>query len=125
MVRRLVGAVVVLALAVGVTVAAEIRGIITKIDGDKVTFTEFKGKEKGDSKTLPVAADVKVLKAAFSKDKKAAPGEALEGGLKNKMFSKIGEKGMFATIVTDADNKKITEIRVFGGGIVGKKKKDK
>lgn len=123
MVRRLVGAVIVLALTVGVTLAAEMRGMITKIDGDKVTFTEFKGKEKGESKTLPVAADVKVLKATFSKDKKAAPGEALEGGLKNKMFSKIGDKGMFATIVTDADNKKITEIRVFEG--FGKKKKDK
>jgi len=32
------------------------------------------------------------------------------------MFSRIGEKGMRATIVTDDDNKKITEIRVGGGG---------
>jgi len=124
MFRRLVGAVVVLALAVGVTLAAEIRGVITKIDGDKVTFTEMKkGKEKGDTKTLPLAPGAKVVKGKFDKTTKTfTAGDALEGGVKNKMFSKIGDKGVGAVIVTDAGNTKITEIRVFGGG---KKKKDK
>ena len=42
--------------------------------------------------------------------------DAIDQGLKNEMFSRIGEKGMRATIVTDDDNKKITEIRVGGGG---------
>jgi hypothetical protein len=41
----------------------------------------------------------------------------VSGGLSNEMFSKIGEKGVPATIVTDSNNK-ITEIRVstFGRG---------
>src|SRR5262249_24054345 len=101
----------------------EIRAIITKVDGGKVTFAENKGKgEKGPEKTLPVAEGVKVMKDKFNKDtKKLEAGDALEGGLKNEMFSKIGEKGVGARIITDADNKKITEIRVGGGG----KKKDK
>jgi hypothetical protein len=118
MLRKLVCALVVLALCVGITLAAEISAVITKVDGDKVTFAESKGKgERGAEKTLP-ATGAKIVKAKFSKDGdkfKIEAGEALEGGLKNEMFSKIGEKGVRATVVTDADNKKITEIRVFTG----------
>jgi hypothetical protein len=121
MVRKLVCALVVLALCVGVTLADEIRAIITKVDGDKVTFAERKGKdEKGPEKTLS-AAGAKVVKGKFNKDtNKVEAGEALDGGLKNAMFSKIGEKGVSATIVTDAGNTKITEIRVGGRGGKGK-----
>jgi hypothetical protein len=39
----------------------------------------------------------------------------VEGGLKNELFTKGGEKGVPATIVTDADGKKITQIIVGGG----------
>ena len=46
--------------------------------------------------------------------------DALDGGLKNEMFSKIGEKGVSATVITDAANKKITELRVGGRGGKGK-----
>jgi hypothetical protein len=135
MLKKLVCAAIALALCVGITLAAEISAVITKVDGDKVTFAEVKGKgkdaTKGAEKTLP-ATGAKVVKAKFSKDGdkfKIEAGEALEGGLKNEMFSKIGEKGVRATVVTDADNKKITEIRVFtfgGKGGFGKgKDKDK
>ena len=96
--------------------AEEIRAIITKVEGDKVTFTELKGKEKGDTRTLPVDAKVKVNKTKFDKDTmKVVVGDPIEEGIKNKMFSDIGDKGIRATIVTDSDNKKITEIRVGGG----------
>jgi hypothetical protein len=126
MLRKLVSAVVILALCIGVAVADEITGVITKVDGNKITFTEFKGKgEKGAEKTLPADDKVKVVKGKFSKDGdkfKIEPGEPLEGGLKNEVFTKIGEKGVFSTIVTDKDNKQITEIRVF---IFGGKKKEK
>ncbi len=120
--RKFVGVVVVLALFCGIALAEEIRAIITKVEGDKVTFAVSKGKgEKGDEKTMPVADNVKVVKGKFNQEtKKVEAGEALEGGLKNERFSKIGEKGVGATIVTDADNKKITEIRVFGGRGKGK-----
>ncbi len=114
MFRSLVAAVLVLVLGVGVTLAAEINAVITKIADGKITFAEMKGKEKGDEKTMPIAADAKILSAKFNKDtKKLEAGDALQGGLKNEMFSKISEKGMRAMIVTDADNKKITEIRVL------------
>jgi hypothetical protein len=126
MLRKLVTAAAVLGLCVGISLADEIRGVITKVEGDKVTFTEFKGKEKGESKTLPVAPNVKVVKGKFNKETKTVEaGEAIEGGLKNEMFTKIGERGLFSTVVTDKDNKKITEIRVTTFGGFGKKKKDK
>jgi hypothetical protein len=113
---------------VGVALSESYSGVITEIKDGKVTFNtvkfnkEEKKLEKGDSMTLPVAADVKVSKGTFDKEtKKLKAGEALEGGLKNAMFDKITEKGIFANITTDSDNKKITEIIV---GAFGKKKKD-
>ena len=115
--RRIVSAVVVLGLFVGIAMADEIRAIIIKVDGDKVTFAENKGKgERGDEKTLPVSDKVKVVKGKFNQEtKKLEAGDKIENGLKNEMFSKIGEKGMRAVIITDKDNKNITEIRVGGG----------
>jgi len=56
MVRKLVCAMILLVFCVGVTLADEIRAIIIKVDGNKVTFAESKGKgERGEEKTLPVA----------------------------------------------------------------------
>jgi hypothetical protein len=114
--RKLVSAVVVLALFGGVALSEEIRAVILKIDGNKVTFAEAKGQgERGPEKTLPVADNVKVLKGKFNQDtKKLDAGEPLQGGLKSEMLSKIDEKGVRATIITDAGNTKITEIRVGG-----------
>ena len=115
MLRRVVGAAVVLALCVGIAVADEIQAIITKVEGDKVTFNEVKGKEKGAEKTLPVVDNVKVVKGKFNKDtKKFEAGDAISDGLKSELFTKIGEKGVQATIVTE--DSKITEIRVGGRG---------
>jgi len=120
--KRMISAVVVMGVCLGIAMADEIRGAIFKIDGDKVTFAKVKKGEKSDEKTLPVAADVKIVKGKFNKETKSFEETGkLEGGLKHKMFAEIGEKGVGAIIVTDADNKKITEIRIIGGG---KKKKD-
>jgi hypothetical protein len=117
MLRKVVCAAVILVLSVGVAFADEIRAVITKVEGKNVTFAEMKGKgEKGDEHTLPVAKDVKVVKGKFNKEtKKVEVGDELEGGLKHKMFTSIGEKGVRALIITDDSNKKIKEIRVFGG----------
>jgi hypothetical protein len=122
MLRKLLGAGILVILCFGVAFADEIRAVIIKVDGNKVTFTEAKGKgQKGPERTMPVADNVKIVKGRFNKDtKKIEAGEAIEGGLKNKLFTDIGEKGVRGSIVTDDDNKKITEIRVGGGG--GKKK---
>jgi hypothetical protein len=121
MLRKVIAASLVLVLSVGVVFAEQIRGVITKVDGNKVSFFKMEGKGKeakktGDEITLPVATEFKVVKGA----KKGEAGEALEGGLKHKMFS--SGKEIRATIITDADNKKITEIRVGGRG--GKKNKE-
>jgi hypothetical protein len=128
MLRKVVSVAFVMILCVGFTLADEIRGIITKVDGDKVTFTEMKGfgkdAEKGKTMTLPVAKDAKIVKGKFNMDTKMLEaGDPIEGGLKNKMFAEIGEKGVGALIITDKDNKTITEIRAGGRG--GKKGKDK
>jgi hypothetical protein len=125
MLRRVASAVVLLLLCLSLAMAEEIRAFITKVEGNKVTFAENKGKgERGKERTLPVISKVKVVKGVKNKEtKKIEAGEEIEHGLKNEMFSKekIGEKGIGAWIITDEDDKKITEIRVTGKG---KKKKD-
>jgi hypothetical protein len=113
MMRKLVGAAVLLVVCVGLTMADEIRAIILKVDGDKVTFAEAKKKgERGPEQTLPVADNVKVVKGRFNREtKKMEAGEPVSEGLKNPIFSNIPEKGLRATVVTD-EGKKITEILI-------------
>jgi hypothetical protein len=125
MLRKVVGAVVVLGLCLGIAMADEINAFIIKVDGNKVTFAENKGKgePRGDEKTLPAADKVKVVKGKRNKEtKKVDAGDEIEKGLKNEIFSKdkMPEKGLAAWIITDDSNKKITEIRVMEK----KKKKD-
>jgi len=123
MLRKIVSVAVMLVLCVSVVMAGEYMGVITKVDGGKVTFTEMKGKEKGDTKTFSIAKDVKVVTGKFDKEtKKVVAGDPLEGGLKNELFTKIGEKGVRAQIVTDKDDKAITSITVLKGGKKGKDK---
>lgn len=117
MLRKIVCIGVILALSAGVAFADSFVAIITKVEGNKITFTPFEGKgKKGDEKTMKVAKDLKVVKGKFNKEtKKIESGDELEGGLKHKMFADIPEKGIFARITTDDDNKRIKEISVFGG----------
>lgn len=116
MLRKVVAASLVLIVSVGFVLADEIRAVITKVEGNKITFRELKGKgQKGDEQTLPVSSKVKVVKGKYNKETKSLEaGDELEGGLKHKMFSDISEKGVRATIITT--DKKITEIRVGGRG---------
>ena len=122
MLRKGVSAAVVLVLCVGVALADEILAVITKVEGNKVTFAKIEGKNKrGDEQTLPVSKSAKVVKGKFNKETKKveSTGEEIEGGIKSKLFTDIPEKGRIAVVVTNADNTKITEIRV----LKGKKKK--
>ncbi len=116
MLRKVIAASLVLVLSVGVVFAEEIRAVITKVEGNKVSFYKMEGKGKeakktGDEITLPVAKDHNVVRT-----KKGEDPMPVEEGLKHKMFTEITEKGVRATIVTDDDNKKITEIRLRGFG---------
>jgi len=117
---RQVLAVVVMLVCVGFLVAEDISGVITKVADGKVTFAkgtfnkETKTFEKGEAQTLPVADGVKVVKGKFDKEtKKVVAGDALEGGIKNEVFTNIGEKGVRATVTVDGG--KITQIIVSGG----------
>jgi len=123
--KKFVAAAVVLVAMFSVVVAAEINGVITKVDGNKITVQKMtKGKKgapaekEGDPVVLTVAEKVSVTKAG----KKKAAATDLEGGLKNELFTTIPEKGIPATItIADdgADKEKVTAIKVGGG----KKKK--
>jgi len=121
MLRKSVLAGLTLALCVGLSCADEMRGTITKVDGNKVTFTPQKKKKDTQTpevQTLTAADAVKVSKGTVNKQaKKVEAGDAIENGLKNALFTGISAKGVRTVIVTDSD-KKITEITV-----IGKKKK--
>jgi hypothetical protein len=125
--KKFVLSVAFLVGCLSLTWAEEFGAVITKVDNGKITFVKMKGKEKGDEGTLPTTDKVKVVKAKFNKDTKMVEaGDAIENGLKNDLFTKIGEKGVFGRIVTDDKGEKITEIRVFQGfGGKGKDKTDK
>jgi hypothetical protein len=121
MLRRLVSALAVLGLCLGIALAGEFQAVITKVEGNKVTFAKVKGKQKGEEETLPAARNVKVVKGTYNRQEKTFEKTAdVEDGLKAKMFTDISEKGVRAMIVTDDDNKQITEIRLLKGR--GKKK---
>lgn len=120
--RKILCTLAVVAVCVGVAVAEEISGTITKIEGNKLTIqkTKFNQEAKklenvGEPITLTVSADVKVAKGTKNKEtKKVEAGEALSGGLKAEPLAKIGEKGVRATVITD-NNKVVTEILITGG----------
>jgi len=126
MLRKLACVAVVLGFSVGLIMAEEFGVNIKKVDGDKITAVkgakfnkDTKKLEGGTEVTLTTAGDVKVVSGKKNKDtKKVETGDAIEGGLKNKMFTDIGENGLNVRVTTNDDGK-VTEIVVFGG----KKKK--
>lgn len=146
MIRKLLCSIALMTFGMGLVAAEEFTAVIKKVEGDKVTFMKFTFKdkkfEKSDDTTLPAASTVKITKGKINKeDKKIVPGEVLDKGLQNEMFTKLGEKkadkdnpkkggfglgGVFAQITTSEDGKSITAITVmaFGGAIKGKKKAD-
>jgi hypothetical protein len=119
MLRKIIGTTVVALLFVSFAFAEEIRAVITEVKDGKVTFAKMEGKgkdaKKGESQTLPAADDIKVVKGMFNKETmKVEEGDAIEGGLKNEMFTKIdAEKGMRATVTTDGG--KVTKIVIAKG----------
>lgn len=121
MIRKLVCTMAVMLVGIGFVMAEEWNGIITKVDGNKITFQKTKKVNKkaendGDAVTIEAAKDVKVNNGMVKKGV-ATVGDAIEGGLKNDMFSKIGAKGIQARLTTSDDNKSVTQVL-----IVGKKK---
>ena len=109
MVRKLVCAVAILGLSIGLALADEIKGNITRIDENKVTVVTGK---KGEKKTTEydIAKDCK-----FAKTEKKTKLE-LQGGVKNEVFQNLNKKGIQATL--NVVEGKVTEV------IVTAKKKD-
>ena len=61
--------------------------------------------------TLPLAKDAKIVKGVFDKEAKTfKAGDPIEKAAYTEMIEKSEGKGVGAFIVTDADNKNITEI---------------
>ena len=122
MIRKLACVGVLLALSTGLLIAEEFNVQIKKIEGDKITAVkgakfnkDTKKLEGGTEITLTTAANVKILSGKKNKDtKKIEAGDALEGGLKNERFTKIGDNGLGAQVTTNDDGK-VTQILVFGG----------
>lgn len=110
MLRKFVGAVAILAFSLGLALADEVKGRITKIDDKKVTIVTGK---KGDTKTAEydIGKDCK-----FAKMEKKNKLE-LQGGVKNEAFQSIdAKKGLPATL--NVVEGKVAEV------ILGGRKKD-
>lgn len=110
MLQKVLCAVTILGLSVGLAAAENVKGKITKIDDKKVTVVTGK-KDAKETKEYDLDKDCK-----FSKTENGTKTE-LTGGLKSDTLQNLGKKGVFAT-VTITDNK-VTEVTIGGG----KKKK--
>ena len=103
---RLLFAAVCVFLAMGITVAAEIKGRIIKVDAPtrKITLSV---EDKEREFTLP--ENVRIL----------GPKGTLKDGLRHKVFQneKALKKGIPATLTTDSkdDKETVTEIKLGGG----------
>jgi hypothetical protein len=115
MFRKLFCSVVVMVVAIGFVAAEEFGAVVKKADEKSVTFAKTVKGKAGEDMTLPVDANVKV-NFGTTKKGKTEVGDKVEGGLKNEVFTKIGDKGLNVRITTDADNKKITDIVVTKKG---------
>ena len=110
---------VLLIVSVGVAAADEFGVVITKVDGENVTFYKTPtnpGEKQPKREVFTLAAkDAKVFegKFQFNKEKmtvQVVPGDAIEGGLKNEVFKLVGKESIVARITTSDDNKSITRI---------------
>ncbi len=102
MLRQGLIALFMLIVCLGFVAADTLKGSIQKIDEKSVTFAET---DKA-AKSFDFAADVK-----FYQEKKGVKTE-LKDGVKSDAFSKIGKKGINATITTKDD--KVTEVILTG-----------
>jgi hypothetical protein len=108
MLRILACAVLVLTLTFALATASEVKGNITRINGNSISITTTpSGDEKAVMKTLTADKDVMVYRLV--KKKRVDVPE----GLKAADFQNIG-KGVTATLIVNDDTKKVTEITIGG-----------
>lgn len=101
MLRKIVCALAVACLCVGVALADEMTGVINQFDTNKLTFTE--GKKGAEAKTYELAKEVKVFRFVKKNQKELDP-----DGLKAEPLPNLPKGGVLAVInVVDG---KVTEI---------------
>jgi biopolymer transport protein ExbD len=128
MIRKLVCSMFVMTVAIGFVCADDYFGVVTKVDGDKITFQKMtkakkgaKSEKEGDPVVLTVDKDTKYFTKKYNKDDKKFVEDDLKDGIKAEVFTKIDpEKGVNATITTEGDKKVATKV-VIGGGKKGGK----
>jgi hypothetical protein len=115
MIHRWAIAPVVIAVAVGVGAADEFFAQITKVEGNKVTYQKYeKGKKVGDPVTTDIASGTTIAEAKRdTASKKLVAGDAIEDGLKNKLFpTASGGKAVTAVITTAEGSNAVKQILV-------------
>ena len=125
MIRKLFCSMFVMVLAIGFVAADELTGVITKVDGDKVTFQKMtkakkgvKSEKDGDPVVVTTNKDTKIVAGKFDKDtKKTVDGDEVKDGLKNEIFTTKfdAEKGVRAVITTKGETLVAEKILVVGG----------
>jgi hypothetical protein len=116
MLRRSLAAALVMFVITGFVLAEDIRGLIVKVDGDKITVKSRNKDKETVEKTYTLSKDVKITKAGKTKDDE--PTKLTKDELKDlaKKTTKIGDKdveGVFAQITIKDDE--ATEIKVGAG----------
>ena len=113
--RKIAAGVFMMLAGIGVARAEDFFGSITKVDGNKITvmkFGEFKKGEAPKPEEVTLTADdaCKVIQGGkFNREtKKVEGGNAVEGGIKNKLFKK---STVMANITTDGD--KVTQVSIY------------
>jgi hypothetical protein len=129
MLRRTVGAALVLFVLGGFVLAETYTGLITELKKDSVTVTvRKKGDKEGTKKTFKVNADTKLMKMGKTKDDEPTKisasdiQKAIEKGIKVKGKDEP-IKAVFGKIETTGEGDKETATSITVGRLRGKKGK--
>lgn len=119
MFRRIACVLSVCALTFGFAGAETLRGRITKIEGNQITFQAYDKKvmKYAEPKVYEADKDIKV----YTQPTKEAKKEPLAKGLQDKSLNNLSKKGRTASVNVDDATGKITEIILHGGKPMKKK----
>ena len=113
MILRLLTAGICVVLCAGFVQADEFSATLVKVADGKITFTRGVGKKKKET-TLPADEKCRVVGAKYNaKAKKIEAGDEIAGGLKNPLFEMLDKETVEAWIVTNAENDRIVELRLY------------
>src|SRR5262245_12541377 len=133
MFRKFASAVFLAAVAVGVAAADQFDAVVFRLGDGRVAFKKMKVGQpnavaealQGKEEALPLAADIKVLRAKVNHEtKEVTAGEELPGRFENEDVKYLaankpgpGSVRTPARIITDAGGKTVTEMWFFLGPV--------